>query len=153
MIAVIRNASYPSSCHICIRRTGIERIVTNWYLRILHFWVCKSFCPVGDVLNFHSARWLDLCRSLWSRRERVHDEILIISNVSVSPHTMHRKSRAVSFTRSLTQCRMLLLGIIVFIAVLAQKFIETFESPDSKFLWVHIFGHLPDVLHDLRVTE
>src|SRR6266576_266477 len=77
---IFRMTPHPSPLHECKGRAGIERIVSDRNLLILHRRRLEAAGPVVNMVDLHSAAGRNFRRALWCGRQCSHQELLIVWN-------------------------------------------------------------------------
>src|SRR5260370_21867040 len=91
---IFRMTPHPSPLDECIGGTGVERIVPDRNLLILHHRRLETARPVVNMVDLHSAAGRNLRRALWGGRQCSHQLLMSVWN------------RPLRNNATLLQCRM-----------------------------------------------
>src|SRR5260370_42662646 len=84
---IFRMTPHPSPLDECKGRAGVERIVPNRNLLILHHRRLEAAGPVVNTADLDAAARRDFCRALWRGGPCSHQELLPLWNQSPRTNT------------------------------------------------------------------
>src|SRR5436309_1592239 len=147
---VFRMTLHPMPIDECVGGAGIERVIADWNLPILHGRILKSAGPIIDMVDLEAASWLNLRAAFWRCRHRGHQELLVVGNHALHTESARLKSHAEGFSGTLTQCGMVD-RVIDLEQVIRKPLMQCPKRPCGMLPRVHSFRHLSNIPRDLGI--
>src|SRR5258708_15881714 len=147
---IFRMTPHPSPLDECKGRAGVERIVPNRNLLILHHRRLEAAGPVVNTVDLDAAARRDFCRALWRGGQCSNQDLLIVWNHALRTNTARLESGLKRFPWTPAQ-RWVVDCVVDLEKVLRKARMQFRKRPGREFARIHGFRHLADVPCDLRV--